>query len=395
MGQNHLENGKRIDEDRRHFIGGSVGASLVGAGMAAGLLSTTAMANATLAQGTAKTNRMSNYKADQLERVTQTLLPPPSVPKHDVVAMGKPKVVEVRMTVEEKQIELENGTYAWVCAFNGSVPGPMIVCHQYDYVELTLVNPKSNMLAHNIDLHAATGALGGGELTLVAPGEEVTFRFKATKTGTFVYHCAPGGVMIPWHVAMGMHGAIMVLPREGLRDSDNNLIHYSKAYYVGEADFYVPKDNKDRYKAYDTVMGSMNDVLTVMKSLIPSHIVFNGAVGALTGRGAMTAKVGESVMFIHSQANRDSRPHIIGGHGDYVWAAGNFADKPQRDLETWMLAGGSACAAVYTFRQPGLYAYVNHNLIEGFLKGAAGHIKVDGEWDDDLMVQVKKPTAIV
>lgn len=391
MENNRLKNGTRIDEDRRHFIGGSVGASILGAGMAAGLLSTSVTAsNAPL-----KIHRMANYKAEQLERITQELVPPPAVPKHDLVAMGKPKVIEVRMTVEEKQIALENGTKAWVCAFNGSVPGPMIVCHQYDYVELTLVNPKSNMLAHNIDLHAATGALGGGELTLVAPGEEVAFRFKATKAGTFIYHCAPGGVMIPWHVAMGMHGAIMVLPRDGLRDSDNNLIGYDKAYYVGEADFYVPKDPKGKYKAYDTVMGSMSEVLEVMKSLTPSHIVFNGAVGALTGRGAMTAKVGESVLFIHSQANRDSRPHIIGGHGDYVWAAGNFADKPQRDLETWMLAGGSACAAVYTFRQPGLYAYVNHNLIESFLKGAAGHIKVDGEWNDDLMVQVKKPTAIV
>ena len=47
-------------------------------------------------------------------------------------------------------------------------------------------------MPHNIDFHAATGALGGGELTLVNPGEQVVLRFKATRTGTFVYHCAPG-----------------------------------------------------------------------------------------------------------------------------------------------------------------------------------------------------------
>jgi nitrite reductase (NO-forming) len=28
------------------------------------------------------------------------------------------------------------------------------------------------------------------------------------------------------------------------------------------------------------------------------------------------------------------------------------------------------------------------------MKGAAGHIKVDGEWNDDLMTQVSKPSII-
>jgi nitrite reductase (NO-forming) len=49
------------------------------------------------------------------------------------------------------------------------------------------------------------------------------------KVGTLVYHCAPGGVMIPWHVVMGMNGAIMVLPREGLNDGDGNRLSYDKA----------------------------------------------------------------------------------------------------------------------------------------------------------------------
>jgi nitrite reductase (NO-forming) len=91
---------------------------------------------------------------------------------------------------------------------------PEVVVHQDDYVELTLVNAAANTLVLDIDFHAATGALGGGELTIVAPGNEVVFRFKATKAGTFVYHCAPGGTMIPWHVVPGMNGAIMVLPRD-------------------------------------------------------------------------------------------------------------------------------------------------------------------------------------
>ncbi|HTN96040.1 MAG TPA: nitrite reductase, copper-containing, partial [Nordella sp.] len=55
--------------------------------------------------------------------------------------------------------------------------------------------------------------------------------------------------------------------------------------------------------------------------------------------------------------------------------------------------GGSAGAALYTFLQPGLYAYVNHNLIEAEL-GATAHVMVDGAWNDDLMTQVSAPAAI-
>jgi nitrite reductase (NO-forming) len=49
---------------------------------------------------------------------------------------------------------------------------------------------------------------------------------------------------------------------------------------------------------------------------------------------------------------------------------------------------------MYEFKQPGLYAYLNHNLIEAFSFGAAAHVMVEGEWNDDLMKQVSKPAKI-
>ena len=138
----------------------------------------------------------------------------------------------------------------------------------------------------------------------------------------------------------------------------------------------------------------MPETLEVMRTNEPSHVVFNGAVGALTGDNALTAKVGETVLFLHAQANRDTRPHLIGGHGDYVWERGSFNDPPADQPETWFIAGGSAGAALYTFLQPGLYVYLNHNLIDAVMKGAAAHVQVQGEWDNDLLEQVVKPRAI-
>jgi len=328
----------------------------------------------------------------QIKTVTQHLVAPPSVPKHDQIAPGNPKVVKVRLVISEKLMTIDDqGTKIWAMTYNGSVPGPLIVVHQNDYVELTLVNPKNNTLPHNIDFHAATGALGGAKLTMVNPGQEVTLRFKATKTGVFVYHCAPGSLMIPWHVVSGMNGAIMVLPRDGLKNAKGNPVRYDKAYYIGEQDFYIPTDDQGHYKTYSTPIAGFKDMLAVMKKLTPTHVVFNGATSALVGKNGLRAKVGETILIVHSQANRDSRPHLIGGHADLVWRGGSFSDRPATDLETWFVPGGSATAMLYTFKQPGLYVYLNHNLIEAFLLGAAAHINVAGKWNNDLMKQVKKP----
>lgn len=364
-------------------------------------LSTTAAAGAgllaaELVVSNASAEALSPEQIANLPRVTQEMVAPPFLPKHDQVAQGGPKVVEVRMVIEEKKMVIDDdGTEIWAFTFNGSVPGPMIVVHENDYVELTLVNPESSALDHNIDFHAATGALGGAELTYLAPGEECVLRFKAIKPGVFVYHCAPGGTMIPYHITHGMNGAIMVLPRDGLKDKNGRAITYDRAYYVGEQDYYIAKDEDGEYIKYEAASEDLGDSMDMMATLTPSHIVFNGAVGALTGDKALKASVGETVLIIHSQANRDTRPHLIGGHGNYVWPSGSFSDAPQTGLETWFIPGGTAGAAIYTFKQPGLYAYVNHNLIEAILKGAAAHFKVEGEWDDDLMMQIKKPTPII
>jgi len=349
-------------------------------------------------------------KAAGLKRVKQEMVVPPLLPKHSQKAKGGPVIVEVRLEVSERKLIIDQqGTEINALTFMGSVPGPIIVVHEGDYVELTLSNPRGegvyygiegweggsgNIMSHNIDLHSVTGALGGAGLTLVSPGQEATIRFKATRSGVFVYHCAPGGAMIPYHVVSGMNGAIMVLPRDGLKDGEGNSLTYDKAYYIGEQDFYVPKGAAGNYMKFGTPAEAIGDTMEVMKTNEPSHVVFNGAVGALTGDAALKAKVGETVLFIHSQANRDTRPHLIGGHGDYVWERGSFADAPATNLETWFIAGGSAGAAMYTFLQPGLYVYLNHNLIDAVMKGAAAHVNVEGEWNNDLLEQISKPRAI-
>lgn len=329
-----------------------------------------------------------------LERVKQEMVAPPMVPVHDQVAKDGPKIIEVEFVIEEKKMEIAPGDSIWAMTFNGFVPGPLIVAHEGDFVELTLKNPATNALEHNIDFHAATGMMGGGDISIVKPGEQVTFRFRAHRAGTFVYHCAPGGMMTPMHVVSGMNGAIMVLPREGLKDEHGNLVEYDKAYYIVEQDYYLPKDEDGNYKNIATPQESMQEMEKSIRTLIPSHIVFNGRRNSLTGRNSLTANVGDKVLMISAQANRDTRLHLIGGHADLYWPMGKFHNRPYVDLETWHIPGGSAGAALYKFREPGDYAFVNHNLIEAIAFGAIAMFKVEGEWDDALMKEVSKAAPI-
>ena len=252
------------------------------------------------AQETAANAGATPVDLSSLTRRKVKLVAPPFVHAHDQVATTGPEIVEFEMKIVEKELQVDEDAWVQAFTYNGSVPGPMMVVHEGDYVELTMFNPPESMLQHNIDIHAATGALGGGALTLVNPGEKTVLRFKATRPGVFAYHCAPGGPMIPWHVVSGMSGCIMVLPRDGLKNHLGQRVSYDRVYYIGENDFYIPRGEDGAYKRFADAGESYSDVLEVMNGLIPSHVVFNGKVGALTGDNALTAAQGETVLFVHS-----------------------------------------------------------------------------------------------
>lgn len=93
---------------------------------------------------------------DRLERIRPKLVAPPFGMEHEQATKAAPRVVEFTMTVEEKQVVVDEETGATLqgMTFNGSMPGPTLVVHEGDHVELTLVDPVTNTLEHNIDFHA-------------------------------------------------------------------------------------------------------------------------------------------------------------------------------------------------------------------------------------------------
>src|ERR1700688_3760362 len=98
-----------------------------------------------------------------LPRQHVDLVAPPFVHAHEQATTEAPKIMEFKLVIEEKKVVIDDqGTTFHAMTFNGSIPGPLMVVHEGDYVEVTLVNPATNTMPHNIDFHSATGGLGGG-----------------------------------------------------------------------------------------------------------------------------------------------------------------------------------------------------------------------------------------
>jgi nitrite reductase (NO-forming) len=117
--------------------------------------------------------------------------------------------MEVQVTLDNP-LHLGGITYR-AMVFNGTIPGlPVVVVHQGDTLEITLVNEGQQI--YSLDFHAGFGpskALSGN----VASGESKTWTLEAVNAGVFLYHCGADGLNGVWeHIANGMHGGIIVHP---------------------------------------------------------------------------------------------------------------------------------------------------------------------------------------
>ena len=282
------------------------------------------------------------------------------------ITRTEPTTVQFTLTFKELTAQLADGATYDFWTFDGTVPGPMLRVMEGDTVELTVVNPASNKVGHNIDLHAVNGPGGGAAVTNVAPGETKTVTFKALNTGLYAYHCAFAPPM--HHIAQGMYGAILVEPRGGLPPVD-------REFYVMQGEWYTAGKNGDQgHQAF-----SGEKALAEM----PEYYTFNGNVKALSEIYPLEATVGETIRIFFGAGgpNIGSNFHVIGEIFDRVYPGA--PDTYIANEETWYVPPGSASVFEMTLEEPGTYTLVDHALYRA-LKGAAGVLKVTGDWDPDV-----------
>ncbi len=288
------------------------------------------------------------------------LTSPPFVPPP--IKRDYPARVVVHLEVREIVRPIADGTLYTFWTFGGTVPGSFLRVREGDLIDFHLENSPTSKLPHNIDMHAVTGPGGGAVASFTAPGHSSEFMFRALKPGLYVYHCATAPV--PMHIGNGMYGMVLVEPKGGLPPVD-------KEYYVMQGDFYTTG-------AYgDPGLQSFDAAKSIDER--PTYVLFNGSVGALTGAGALTAKVGDRVRIYFGVGgpNLTSSFHIIGEIFDRVYPDGTFGH-PLEDVQTTTVPPGSATVVEFRVKVPGTYLLVDHALSRAFNQGALGMLKVSG-----------------
>jgi nitrite reductase (NO-forming) len=281
------------------------------------------------------------------------------------------ETVKVDLETIEVEGKLADGAGYKFWTFGGTVPGPMVRVREGDTVELSLTNRTNSAVPHNIDLHAVLGPGGGAALTNVAPGATKKMRFKALHPGVYIYHCATPP--IPMHISSGMYGLIVVEPAAGMSPVD-------REFYFCQGEIYTTG------KAGDPGMQSAD--LDRMSAEQPSYVVFNGAVGAITGDRALKANVNEKIRiwFGVGGPNLSSSFHIIGTVFDKVATWGSLTNLAEH-VQTVTVAPGGATMVELTSPVPGTFTIVDHSLSR-LEKGAAGQLVIAGPANPDVYSQI-------
>lgn len=346
----------RNSTQRRWPVGAVVVPLTFSALLVTGVLSACNSADARETASSVPTHALPELVGEEKAVLTEA----PNVPA-PITRTHATKVI-VELETIEKVMRLADGVDYTFWTFGGSVPGTFMRVREGDLVEFTLKNHATSTVPHNIDLHAVTGPGGGAAATLTLPGGSSSFTFRALNPGLYVYHCAVSPV--PMHIANGMYGLILVEPKGGMTKVD-------REFYVMQSEFYAKAGAVGAPHSLDMEKGAAEQ---------PTHVVFNGSVGAMTGDKTPQVNVGESIrLFVgNGGPNLTSSFHVIGEVFDNVYGEGGSM-VTQKNVQTTLVPAGGSAMVEFRAEVTGNLILVDHAIFRAFNKGAIGMIKVVGE----------------
>lgn len=318
--------------------------------------------------------------ASEVAVATAPSMPPPTGRTTPAIVEVEFEVVEGVNTIDPASgVETETWGYRLVDGGGDQIvagtPGPVIRARVGDVLRFTITNPEGNSHPHNVDFHAVTGSGGGAEATTVAPGETKTIEARLLYPGFFMYHCAYDDV--PAHISHGMYGGILVEPEEPLPQVEHEWYMVQSEYYTASKEPGVVEFDRRAVTDED-----------------PSYVVFNGAVGSLTGDNALQMEVGERarIYFINAGLNLDSNFHPIGSHWDKVYPEATLLSPPLRGSQTTLVPAGGGTVVELVGQVPETIVLVDHALARAFDKGAVGQIVVEGDENPEIYEAIGQDT---
>lgn len=276
-------------------------------------------------------------------------------PPIEPVISREGNVLNIEMTAQVTNIEIDKDVLYHAWTFNGTVPGPVIWAKEGDILNFTLKNLDPDV-PHSMDFHAVHAAPSKKFIDIM-PNEEGTFTYPANNPGVFMYHCGTDPVLA--HIANGMYGIIIVEPKDGYPTDDE----IDRAYTLVQSEFYK-EDN-------------FNDMLNG----IPSYVVFNGDTFTLKEQ-PLLAKVGDKVrLYVNNVGpNEVSSLHVVGTILDTVYVDGN-PKNIMHGLQTVMLPASGGAVVEFTVTEEGDYSIVTHQFNHA-TKGAVAVLRVTADGKD-------------
>ncbi|TFD61745.1 copper oxidase [Cryobacterium suzukii] len=259
------------------------------------------------------------------------------------------------MTVSNTETEVAPGITQTLWTYNKTAPGPTLRGTVGDVFEITFVN--AGTIGHSLDFHA--GSLAPDKpMQTIDPGEELTYRFTATRSGIWMYHCSTMPMSV--HIANGMFGAVIIDP-PGLTAVDSEYVLIQSEFYLGR-------------------QGEEGDAVKVQAQL-PDLVTFNGYANQYVA-APLTATVGEKVRIwvLDAGPNVGSSFHVVGGQFDTVFSEGEYllrdgGSTGTGGAQTLALAPAQGGFVELTLTEAGTYPFVSHVMSDAE-KGARGLIVV-------------------
>ncbi|MFE9094278.1 multicopper oxidase domain-containing protein [Streptomyces sp. NPDC007264] len=265
-----------------------------------------------------------------------------------------PRVHRRTFTVRETRKEVAPGVRQTVWTYGDTAPGPVLRGRVGDRFEITLVNDGS--MGHSVDFHAGTLA-PDRPMRTIQPGESLTYRFTATRSGVWMYHCSTMPMSL--HIANGMYGAVVIDPP--------NLPRADREYLLVQSDLYLGPQ------------GGTADPAKVAAQR-PDAVVFNGYAGQYT-YAPLKARTGERVRIwvLDAGPNRASAFHVVGGQFDTVYQEGAYRlrrdDPGHGGAQVLSLAPAEGGFVELSFPEAGTYPFVSH-IMSDAERGARGAFDV-------------------
>jgi nitrite reductase (NO-forming) len=264
------------------------------------------------------------------------------------------RIANVNLVLKDVTIQIAPGIKYSSWGFAGGAPGPVVHVRQGQTVKITLTN--GGAIPHSVDFHAARIAPNVA-FRDVDPGESLTYSFKATDPGVYMYHCGTKPVLA--HIANGMYGAIVVTPATPLPKADREYVLVSSEWYLSSPGLARPA-SLDMAKAH---------------AMTPDWVTWNGYAGQYV-KHPLIANPGETVRFwvVAAGPSFDTDFHVVGTLLNRAWANGDMTHS-QTNVQTVPVPAGGGGVFDVKIDEPGLYPFVSHSFASVDL-GQVGLLKV-------------------